>query len=97
VKRAFFPTAFTVLLALSATAAVVEKTQGVYVTLLSGLKADVGETAAKAESALEGAGFAVLASFENGVPRYGEVRRFRSFIPNCAEVKGSAPRSAAGS
>lgn len=56
-------------LSASATAAPVEKTQGVYVTLLSGLKADVGETAAKAESALKGAGFEVLASFDNGVPQ----------------------------
>lgn len=52
-----------------APAALVEKTQGVYVTLLSGLKADVGETAAKAEAALKSAGFTVLASFDNGVPR----------------------------
>jgi len=56
------------LLALPASGAGVEKAQGVYVTLLSGLRADVGETSAKAESALKGAGFAVLASFDNGVP-----------------------------
>jgi hypothetical protein len=55
-------------LSLSAPAAPVEKTQGVYVALLSGLKADVGDTAARAEVALKGAGFAVLASFDNGVP-----------------------------
>ncbi len=51
-----------------ALAAGVEKTQGVTVTLLSGLKADVGETSTNAESALKSAGFAVLASFDNGVP-----------------------------
>jgi hypothetical protein len=56
-------------LALPAPGAPVEKSQGVYVTLLSGLKADLNETSAKAESALKGAGFAVLASFDNGVPQ----------------------------
>ncbi|HEX2799281.1 MAG TPA: hypothetical protein VHQ44_06380 [Thermoanaerobaculia bacterium] len=68
-KRAYASAAFAVLLALPASAAGVEKTQGVYVTFLSGLKADVGETSAKAESALKGAGFTVLASFDNGVPQ----------------------------
>jgi uncharacterized protein (DUF302 family) len=68
VKRAFATAAFAVLLALPASAAGAEKTQGVYVTYLSGLKGDVAETAAKAESALEGAGFVVLAAFDNGVP-----------------------------
>jgi len=67
-KRAFASAALAVLLAMPASAAGVEKTQGVYVTFLSGLKADVGETAAKAASALKGAGFTVLASFDNGVP-----------------------------
>ena len=67
-KRAFASAALAVLLAMPASAAGVEKTQGVYVTFLSGLKADVGETAAKAEAALKGAGFAILASFDNGVP-----------------------------
>ena len=66
--RSLAPFALAALLALPASAAGVEKAQGVYVTLLSGLKADVGETSAKAESALKGAGFAVLASFDNGVP-----------------------------
>jgi uncharacterized protein (DUF302 family) len=69
VKSALAPAAFAVLLALPASAAVVERTQGVYLTFLSGLKSDVGETAAKAEAALKGAGFAVLASFDNGVPQ----------------------------
>ena len=68
-KRALLSATCAVLLALPAFAAGVEKTAGVYVTLLSGLKADVGETAAKAEPALNGAGFTVLASFENGVPQ----------------------------
>jgi uncharacterized protein (DUF302 family) len=56
------------LFSLSTAAAPVEKTQGVYVTLLAGLKADLAQTAAKAESALKGAGFSVLAAFDNGVP-----------------------------
>jgi uncharacterized protein (DUF302 family) len=60
--------ALAALLALPASAAGVEKTQGVTVTFLSGLKADVGETAAKAEAALKDAGFTILASFDNGVP-----------------------------
>lgn len=68
-KRAFLSAVFAVLLALPASAGGVEKTQGVYVTFLSGLRAGVGETAAKAESALKDAGFTVLASFDNGVPR----------------------------
>ncbi len=68
-KRAFASAALALLLALPATAAGVERTQGVYVTLLSGLNSDVGETSAKAESALKDAGFAVLASFDNGVPQ----------------------------
>ena len=67
-KSAFLTAAFSTLLALPASAAGVPKTQGVTVTLLSGLKSDVGETAAKAESALTGAGFTVLAAFDNGVP-----------------------------
>lgn len=67
-KRVFASAALAALLALPASAAGIERTQGVYVTLLSGLKTDVGETAAKAEAALKGAGFAVLASFDNGVP-----------------------------
>jgi uncharacterized protein (DUF302 family) len=68
VKRSFAVLTLVALLAPAAFAAGVERNQGVYVTLLSGLKADVGETAAKAESALAGAGFTVLASFDNGVP-----------------------------
>jgi uncharacterized protein (DUF302 family) len=59
---------FAALLAPAALVAGVEKTQGVYVTLLSGLKADVAETAAKAEASLKGAGFEILGSFDNGVP-----------------------------
>jgi uncharacterized protein (DUF302 family) len=68
VKSVFASAALAALLALPGSAAGVERTQGVYVTLLSGLKGGVGETAAKAESALKGAGYAVLASFDNGVP-----------------------------
>ncbi|HEY3351360.1 MAG TPA: hypothetical protein VGM13_16405 [Thermoanaerobaculia bacterium] len=60
--------ALSVLLALPASAAGVEKTQGVYVTLLAGLKTDVAGTAAKAESSLNAAGFEILGSFDNGVP-----------------------------
>jgi hypothetical protein len=51
-----------------ASAAPVAKAQGVYVTLLSGLKSDVPATAAKVEGALKGAGFGILASYDNGVP-----------------------------
>jgi uncharacterized protein (DUF302 family) len=68
VRRFFGFLALVVLLAPTALVAAVEKTQGVYVTLLSGLKADVGETAAKAETSLKGAGFEILSSFDNGVP-----------------------------
>ena len=60
--------ALAVFFALPASAAGVEKTQGVFVTLLSGLKGDVAGTAAKAESSLKAAGFEVLGSFDNGVP-----------------------------
>ena len=45
-RRFFGFLALVALLASTALVAAVEKTQGVYVTLLSGLKADVGETAA---------------------------------------------------
>jgi len=55
-------------LSASAPAAPVEKAQGVYVTLLSGLKAGLAETAAKAETGLTAAGFNVLTTFDNGVP-----------------------------
>jgi len=55
-------------LSVSAPAAPVEKTQGVYVTLLSGLKAGLAETAAKAEIGLKAAGFTVLTIFDNGAP-----------------------------
>ncbi|MEO8055923.1 MAG: hypothetical protein ABI768_12270 [Acidobacteriota bacterium] len=60
--------ALAALLALPASAGGVEKAQGVYVTLLSGLKADVGETAIRTESSLKAAGFEILGSFDNGVP-----------------------------
>lgn len=66
-KRVAASLALALLLTLPASGGT-EKTQGVYVTLLSGLKADVGETAARAESSLKGAGFEILGSFENGVP-----------------------------
>jgi uncharacterized protein (DUF302 family) len=55
-------------LSASAPAAPVEKAQGVYVTLLSGLKAGLAETAAKAETGLTAAGFNVLTTFDNGAP-----------------------------
>ncbi|MDL2716492.1 MAG: hypothetical protein PT977_01955 [Acidobacteriota bacterium] len=53
-RRLFALPLLASLLASAALAAGVEKTQGVYVTLLSGLKADVGETAVRAESSLKG-------------------------------------------
>jgi len=55
-------------LALPALAAPVEKSQGVYVTYLAGLKGDVSATTARVEAALKGAGFTILAVFDNGAP-----------------------------
>ena len=57
-----------VIVALPAPAAPVAKSQGVYVTLLTGLKSDVAATSAKVEESLRSAGFAILASYDNGVP-----------------------------
>jgi hypothetical protein len=68
VKRFLAFLGLAALLHPAALVAGVEKTQGVYVTLLSGLKTDVGGTAAKAESSLKAAGFEILGSFDNGVP-----------------------------
>ena len=86
-------------LAASAPAAPVEKTQGVYVTLLSALKADVGETSAKAEAALKGAGFTVLASFDNGAPQ-GCQTKARTIVftsePWSAEVLSGGAEKAFG-
>ena len=67
-KRSLVFLAVVALLAPAGLVAGVEKTQGVFVTLLSGLKGDVAGTAAKAESSLKAAGFEILGSFENGVP-----------------------------
>lgn len=67
-KHALLSAALAALLALPALGEGVEKAQGVYVTLLSGLKGDVAGTAAKAESSLKAAGFEILGSFDNGVP-----------------------------
>ncbi len=67
-KRAFTSLTLAALLAAPALSAGVERTQGVYVTLLSGLKADVAGTAARTESSLKAAGFEILGSFDNGVP-----------------------------
>lgn len=55
-------------LASPALAGPVAKSQGVYVTLLSGLKSDVAATATRVEESLKAAGFAALASYDNGVP-----------------------------
>ena len=60
-----------VLLAITAggaAAAPVAASQGVYVTLLSGVKSDVAATSTKVEESLRSAGFAILASYDNGVP-----------------------------
>ncbi|MEO8586226.1 MAG: hypothetical protein ABI584_08690, partial [Acidobacteriota bacterium] len=67
-KRLLGFLALMVLFTPTALMAGVEKTQGVYVKLLAGLKDDVGETALKAEASLKGAGFEILGSFSNGVP-----------------------------
>jgi len=100
VNRSFYAAALAAFaLALPTHGAPVEKTQGVYVTLLSGLKADVGGTAAKAESALEGAGFAVLASFDNGTPQ-GCQAKARTIVfasePWAAEVLSGGAEKAFG-
>ena len=63
-------------LALCVNAFAAAKTQGVYVQMVHGLRADVAQTASKAEAALKGAGFTPLASFENGTP---EGCRFKAF------------------
>lgn len=55
-------------LALCANAFAAAKTQGVYVQMIHGLKADPAQTASKAEAALKEAGFATLATFDNGTP-----------------------------
>ena len=67
-RRSLAILALVALLAPAGLVAGVEKTQGVYVTLLSSLKTDVAGTAAKAEVSLKAAGFEILGSFENGVP-----------------------------
>ena len=99
-NRSFYVAALAAFaLALPTPGAPVKRTQGVYVTLLSGLKADVGETAAKAESALKGAGFAVLASFDNGVP-LGSQAKARTIVfasePWAAEVLSGGADKAFG-
>jgi uncharacterized protein (DUF302 family) len=56
------------ILSLSAQCFAAAREQGVYVKMLEGLKADARQSAPKVEAALKGAGFTILASFENGVP-----------------------------
>jgi uncharacterized protein (DUF302 family) len=57
-----------VLVSVSAQAHAVEKDQGVYVKMAEGMKADVGQTAAKVKQALTAAGYEVIADYSNGVP-----------------------------
>src|SRR5512143_3711170 len=64
------------LFALAGQALAAAKEQGVYVKLLEGMKADAGQTAQAAGSALKNAGFTVLATYENGVP---QGCRFKAF------------------
>jgi hypothetical protein len=63
-------------LALCVNAFAAAQTQGVYVQMVHGLKADAAQTASNAEAALKGAGFTQIASFDNGVP---EGCRFKAF------------------
>ena len=56
------------LLSFAGQASAAAKEQGVYVKLIEGMKADIGQTAQAAGSALKNAGFTVLATYENGVP-----------------------------
>ncbi|MBI5695657.1 MAG: hypothetical protein HZC51_07960 [Nitrospirae bacterium] len=60
--------AVMMLLSSAGMATAAEKSVGVYVKAISGMKADISQTADKARAALTGAGFTVLASYENGVP-----------------------------
>ena len=63
-------------LALCVNAYAAAKTQGVYVQMVHGLKADAAQTASKAEAAIKGAGFTPLATFDNSSP---ESCRFKAF------------------
>jgi uncharacterized protein (DUF302 family) len=69
VRRFFVVALFAAfILSLSAQGFAAAREQGVYVKMLEGLKADARQSAPKVEAALKGAGFTILASFENGVP-----------------------------
>jgi len=52
-----------------------DKSEGVYVKMLSGMKADITQSSAKVEDALKAAGFDVIAAYDNGAP---EGCRFRA-------------------
>jgi len=67
-RRVFAFITVALLLTISSHAYAAARTQGVYVNTIEGMKADMAQTATKVESALKGAGFTVLASFENGAP-----------------------------
>lgn len=55
-------------LSVSMTAHAAGKEQGVYVKMVEGMKADIGQTKAKVIDALKAAGFEVIADYKNGVP-----------------------------
>jgi len=52
----------------AAVSGAVDKNQGVYVKMLSGMKADITQSAAKVEGALRTAGFEIIAAYDNGAP-----------------------------
>jgi uncharacterized protein (DUF302 family) len=58
----------------SGQASAAARTQGVYVKVFEGMKADINDTGKKAEAALKGAGFEVLAAYDNGVPEGCKMR-----------------------
>jgi uncharacterized protein (DUF302 family) len=68
VRRLLVASVALLILSASAQAFAAAKTQGVYVRVLEGMKADIAKTTPEVEAALKGAGFTVLASFQNGVP-----------------------------
>jgi len=68
VRRLLFAAVAVMVFSVSAQAFAAAKTQGVYVKVLEGMKADIAQTTPKVEAALKGAGFTVLATFRNGVP-----------------------------
>jgi len=67
-RRLLFASVAVLVLAVSAESFAAAKTQGVYVRAIEGMKAGIAQTTPKVEAALKGAGFTVLASYDNGAP-----------------------------